>query len=174
MMIQYKEAKAQIPADAVLLFRLGDFYEEFFEDAETVSRALDLTLTKRQGTPMCGFPYHALESQLPLLLEAGYKVAIAEQTEDPKFAKGLVKRAVTRIITPGTLIDNSLLKPEMNNFLTALDFIKDIFYLASLDISTGEFKVTSFTAREKLVTELNRLQSAKCRHSPMRGAMIRE
>ena len=84
MMIQYREAKEAIPADAVLLFRLGDFYEEFFEDAETVSRALELTLTKRQGIPMCGFPYHALDSYLPRLLAAGLKVAVAEQIEDPK------------------------------------------------------------------------------------------
>ena len=123
MMMQYRDAKKEIPADAILFFRLGDFYEMFFEDAVKASKAMGLTLTKRANVPMCGFPYHALESQLPLLLEAGYKVAIAEQTEDPKFAKGLVKRAITRIITPGTLIDNSLLKPEMNNFLLALDFI---------------------------------------------------
>ena len=162
MMVQYRDAKKEIPPDAILFFRLGDFYEMFFEDAVKASKAMGLTLTKRANVPMCGFPYHALESQLPLLLEAGYKVAIAEQTEDPKFAKGLVKRAITRIITPGTLIDNSLLKPEMNNFLIALDFIKDIFYLASLDISTGEFRVTSFASKEKLVTEMNRLQSSEC------------
>ena len=162
MMVQYRDAKKEIPPDAILFFRLGDFYEMFFEDAVKASKAMGLTLTKRANVPMCGFPYHALESQLPLLLEAGYKVAIAEQTEDPKFAKGLVKRAITRIITPGTLIDNSLLKPEMNNFLTALDIIKDVYYLASLDISTGEFRVTSFAAREKLITEMNRLQSAEC------------
>ena len=113
MMIQYREAKAQIPPDAVLLFRLGDFYEEFFEDAETVSRALDLTLTKRQGTPMCGFPYHALDSYLPRLVAAGLKVAIAEQVEDPKLVtKGIVKRQITRIITPGTMIDNALLHDD--------------------------------------------------------------
>lgn len=162
MMVQYRDAKKEIPPDAILFFRLGDFYEMFFEDAVKASKAMGLTLTKRANVPMCGFPYHALESQLPLLLEAGYKVAIAEQTEDPKFAKGLVKRAITRIITPGTLIDNSLLKPEMNNFLAALDIIKDVYYLASLDISTGEFRVTAFSAKEKLITEMNRLQSAEC------------
>ena len=84
MMIQYREAKNTIPPDAVLLFRLGDFYEEFFEDAETVSSVLELTLTKRQGMPMCGFPYHALDTYLPKLVAAGLKVAIAEQVEDPK------------------------------------------------------------------------------------------
>ena len=111
MMIQYREAKSQIPGDAVLLFRLGDFYEEFFEDAETVSSALELTLTKRQGIPMCGFPYHALDSYLPRLVAAGLKVAIAEQVEDPKLVtKGIVKRQITRIITPGTMIDDALLR----------------------------------------------------------------
>ena len=109
MMRQYKEAKASIPPDAVLLFRLGDFYEEFFEDAEKVSSVLDLVLTKRQGYPMCGFPYHALESYLPKLVGAGLKVAIADQMEDPKLAKGIVKREITRIITPGTVTESTML-----------------------------------------------------------------
>ena len=100
MMQQYRAAKADIPADAILLFRLGDFYEMFFEDAVKASAIMELTLTKRQGYPMCGFPWHALDAQLPRLLNAGVKVAIAEQLEDPKLAKGIVKRAITRIITP--------------------------------------------------------------------------
>ena len=107
MMRQYREAKAAIPPDAVLLFRLGDFYEEFFEDAERVSKVLELVLTKRQGYPMCGFPYHALESYLPRLIAAGLKVGIAEQMEDPKLAQGIVKRQITRIVTPGTVTDGT-------------------------------------------------------------------
>ncbi|MBE6364238.1 MAG: DNA mismatch repair protein MutS [Lentisphaerae bacterium] len=159
MMIQYREAKSQIPADAVLLFRLGDFYEEFFEDAETVSRALDLTLTKRQGTPMCGFPYHALDSYLPRLVAAGLKVAIAEQVEDPKLVtKGIVKRQITRIITPGTMIDNALLNDDSNNFLGAVTADKNgIFFLSALDVSTGEFNVCEIGGIEKLVCEVRRL-----------------
>ena len=118
MMQQYQDAKASIPADAVLLFRLGDFYEEFFEDAERVSQILELTLTRRQGIPMCGFPYHALDTYLGRLVAAGVKVAIAEQVEDPKLVtKGIVKRQITRIITPGTVIDNALLNSDNNNFI---------------------------------------------------------
>ena len=162
MMRQYREAKASIPADAVLLFRLGDFYEEFFEDAERVSSVLELTLTKRQGVPMCGFPYHALENYLPRLVAAGVKVAIAEQMEDPKLAQGIVKRQVTRIITPGTIIDNALLNPACNNYLTALVAGRDRSALASLDISTGEFRVTETASPEKLRTELDRLNTREC------------
>lgn len=162
MMRQYREAKASIPGDAVLLFRLGDFYEEFFEDAERVSSVLELVLTKRQGVPMCGFPYHALESYLPRLVAAGVKVAIAEQMEDPKLAQGIVKRQVTRIITPGTVMDNALLDPECNNYLVALVRGKERSALASLDISTGEFRVTETAADDKLLTELNRLGAREC------------
>ena len=159
MMIQYREAKAQIPPDAVLLFRLGDFYEEFFEDAETVSQALDLTLTKRQGTPMCGFPYHALDSYLPRLIAAGLKVAIAEQVEDPKLVtKGIVKRQITRIITPGTMIDNALLHDDGNNFLGAVTMDKsEKFFLAALDVSTGEFSVCEAGTVELLASEIRRM-----------------
>ena len=162
MMRQYREAKASIPPDAVLLFRLGDFYEEFFEDAERVSSVLELVLTKRQGVPMCGFPYHALEAYLPKLVAAGVKVAIAEQMEDPRFAQGIVKRQVTRVITPGTVMDNSLLNPSCNNFLTALAGGRGRWALASLDISTGEFRVTETDSMEKLVTELDRLAAREC------------
>ena len=119
-MRQYREAKSSIPADAVLLFRLGDFYEEFFEDAEKVSAALDLVLTKRQGIPMCGFPFHALESYLPKLVGAGLKVAIADQMEDPKLAKGIVKREITRIITPGTVTESTMLNAAVNNYAASL------------------------------------------------------
>ena len=99
MMRQYKEVKSGVPADALLLFRMGDFYEMFFDDALRGSRLLDITLTKRQGIAMCGIPHHALNNYLPKVIEEGVKVAIADQVEDPKFAKGIVKREVTRIIT---------------------------------------------------------------------------
>ena len=162
MMKQYQQAKSEIPEDAILLFRMGDFYEMFFEDATRASAILDITLTKRAGVPMCGFPYHALEAHLPRLIESGVKSAIAEQMEDPRFAKGIVKRQITRIITPGTIIDSSVLQPGRNNFLVALIEKKNVFGLACLDISTGEFKVTEIPSREKLETELSRLGAREC------------
>jgi len=156
MMRQYREAKAAIPPDAVLLFRLGDFYEEFFEDAEKVSSTLDLVMTKRQGIPMCGFPYHALESYLPKLVGAGLKVAIADQMEDPKLAKGIVKREITRIITPGTVTEGTLLNSGINTYAAAVYRDKaGSFALALLDVSVGEFFV--FTgSREQIDAELQR------------------
>ena len=162
MMQQYRSAKAEIPADAILLFRLGDFYEMFFEDAVKASSIMELTLTKRQGYPMCGFPWHQLDAQLPRLLNAGVKVAIADQMEDPKLAKGIVKRAITRIITPGTVIDSSVLKPQISNFLVALNWEKKRCALAALDISTGEFNVTEFEAVSALESELSRLAATEC------------
>ncbi|QSH41660.1 DNA mismatch repair protein MutS [Lentisphaerota bacterium ZTH] len=162
MMKQYQQAKSEIPEDAILLFRLGDFYEMFFKDAAEASAIMDIALTKRGGVPMCGFPYHNLDVQLPKLLNAGVKVAIAEQVEDPKTAKGIVKREITRIITPGTVIDSSVLQPERNNFLSALCTGSKVFGLASLDISTGEFKITEFDTIEKIETELLRLGVREC------------
>lgn len=162
MMRQYREAKNAIPSDAVLLFRMGDFYEIFFDDADKVSAALDLVLTRRAGIPMCGFPHHALDAQLPKLVAANFKVAIAEQMEDPALAQGLVKREVTRIITPGTIMDNALLNPAINNFLTALIAEKDQYALASLDISTGEFKVTVNSDFDKIISELSRSCAREC------------
>ena len=158
MMRQYREAKASIPSDAVLLFRLGDFYEEFFEDAEIVSAALELVLTKRQGYPMCGFPHHALDSYLPRLVAKGIKVAIAEQMEDPKLAKGIVKRQITRIITPGTVIDNTLLDSSCNNFLCSIAFDKkENLALSALDVSTGEFIFMLLDSLERVTGEFERL-----------------
>jgi DNA mismatch repair protein MutS len=162
MMRQYREAKAAIPPDAVLLFRLGDFYEEFFEDAERVSKVLELVLTKRQGYPMCGFPYHALESYLPRLIAAGLKVGIAEQMEDPKLAQGIVKRQITRIVTPGTVTDGTLLDSGSNNFLAAAAREKDAFALALLDVSTGEFSATLLPGAADLAGELARFKVREC------------
>ena len=164
MMRQYRDAKSQIPPDAILLFRLGDFYEMFFEDAVRASAIMDLVLTKRAGYPMCGFPYHALQVQLPRLLAANVKVAIAEQMEDPRFATGIVKRQITRIITPGTVMDDAALRPDTNNFRCALVCSKnnDRWALASLDISTGEFRVARFDRPEALTTEFTRLEAREC------------
>ena len=162
MMKQYQQVKSEIPEDAILLFRLGDFYEMFFEDAGRAAPVLDITLTKRGGVPMCGVPFHALNNYLPRLLEAGIKVAIAEQIEDPKQAKGIVKRAVSRIITPGTVVDSSVLRPGKNNFLVALYYGKKVFGLASIDISTGDFRTAEFNSQDELIMELDRLDAREC------------
>jgi len=175
MMRQYREAKASIPADAVLLFRLGDFYEEFFEDAERVSRVLELVLTKRQGVPMCGFPHHALETYLPRLVAAGLKVAIADQMEDPKLAKGIVSRQVTRIVTPGTVVDANGLESGRNNFLAAVAAGKSgNFYLAAIDVSTGEFFFCNPGTVDRTGDELARMGVRECLVSLKLPAEFRE
>lgn len=157
MMRQYREVKQQLPPDAVLMFRLGDFYELFFEDAAKIAPILEVVLTSRAGMPMCGIPYHALEAYLPKLLDAGLKVAIAEQMEDPKLAKGIVKREITRIITPGTLSDSALITSPQANFLMAFLPFKNGFAIASLDLSTAEFKMTQLPDEAALHTELSRV-----------------
>ncbi len=162
MMKQYRQVKSEIPDDAILLFRLGDFYEMFFDDAKRAAPLMEITLTSRGGVPMCGVPYHALETYLPRLLSAGVKVAIAEQIEDPKLAKGIVKRAVSRVITPGTVIDPSVLSPGQNNYLASLSVGKNNFGLASLDISTGDFRVTELDSIQELEMELERLEAPEC------------
>jgi DNA mismatch repair protein MutS len=162
MMKQYRQVKSEIPDDAILLFRLGDFYEMFFDDAKRAAPIMDVTQTSRGGVPMCGVPYHALDTYLPRLLEAGVKVAIAEQVEDPKLAKGIVKREVTRIITPGTVVDPSVLSPGQNNYLAALYSGKDNYGLASLDISTGDFRVTELDSLQELEMELERIEAPEC------------
>lgn len=162
MMKQYLQAKAETPPGSILLFRLGDFYEMFFDDANRAAPILEVALTKRAGYPMCGVPYHALEAYLPKLLEAGVKVAIAEQMEDPKLAKGIVKRAITRVITPGTILDSNFLKPGVSNFLCSVCMSKDRFGFSWLDISTAEFKTCELASREELESELQKLQPREC------------
>ncbi len=162
-MAQYRKAKAEISDDTLLLFRMGDFYEMFFEDAVTGSRLMDITLTKRSGVAMAGIPYHALENYLTRVLESGVKVAIAEQVEDPKVAKGLVKREITQVITPGTIVEGNVLKSGKSNYLTGLfESAKGVFGIASLDISTGDFRITEVDNRELLEVELNRVHPAEC------------
>lgn len=127
MMTQYLETKKQYP-DCILFYRLGDFYEMFFEDAKTVSKELELTLTgKNCGTeeraPMCGIPYHAVDGYLNKLVKRGYKVAVCEQVEDPKTAKGMVKREVTRVVTPGTNLSSQALDEAKNNYIMCIAYI---------------------------------------------------
>ncbi len=162
MMRQYMDAKSELPHDCILLFRMGDFYEVFFDDAVRAAPLLEIALTKRAGVPMCGVPYHALDTYLPRILDSGVKVAIAEQMEDPKLAKGIVKRAITRVITPGTIVDSSVLSPKKNNFLASLCVEDGKFGLASLDISTGEFRTTELDKRDDLESELYRLSTPEC------------
>ena len=145
MMVQYLATKEQNP-DAILFYRLGDFYEMFFDDAKLVSRELDLTLTGKdcgleERAPMCGVPYHALDIYLRKLIEKGYKVAICEQMEDPALAKGLVKREVVRIITPGTVIESDILEERSSNYIMAIAMRRNQAGVAFCDISTGEFFV---------------------------------
>ncbi|HIA31720.1 MAG TPA: DNA mismatch repair protein MutS, partial [Nitrospinaceae bacterium] len=124
MMQQYISIKKEHP-DSILFFRMGDFYEMFNEDAEIASRVLEIALTSRNKnktnpTPMCGIPHHSSKSYIAKLIKSGKKVAICEQTEDPKFTKGLVKREVVRVVTPGTILDDNLLDPKQNHFLVSL------------------------------------------------------
>lgn len=141
MMRQYHSIKAK-HAGMILFFRMGDFYEMFEQDAVEASSILDLTLTKRQGIPMCGIPYHAAENYLARLIKAGRKVAVCEQVEDPSKAKGIVKREVTRVVTPGTLLDDRLLEGQDNNYLMGIVPAAEATALAVCDISTGELSVT--------------------------------
>ena len=145
LMRQYTAIKKEHP-NALLFFRLGDFYELFFDDAVTASRELQITLTSRNkekgiAIPMCGVPYHAAENYIAKLIRKGFKVAICEQMEDPRLAKKLVRREVTRVVTPGTAADSSL-SSEENNFLAAICSNKDLAGFAALDLSTGEFRAT--------------------------------
>ncbi|OGC21829.1 DNA mismatch repair protein MutS [candidate division WOR-1 bacterium RIFOXYB2_FULL_42_35] len=170
MMKQYLAIKEK-HQDAILFFRLGDFYEMFFDDAEVASKALDLVLTGRgkdeNRMPMCGIPYHASQNYIARLIDQGFKVAICEQVEDPKDAKGVVKREVVRIITPGTVIESNLLKEKTNNYLLAITKEKNKYGLAYIDASTGEFKLTELENKDKLLDEINRVNPAELLISDM-------
>ena len=153
MMQQYLQIKEQHP-DELLFYRLGDFYEMFFDDALTASRELELTLTGRdcglpERAPMCGVPYHAVDSYITRLIDKGYRVAICEQMEDPALAKGLVKREITRIVTPGTVTDQSALHDRQNSFLAAFCFEGKRAGVAYVDVTTGEFYVRQLAAAER-------------------------
>ena len=162
MMQQYMEVKNKYK-DCILFYRLGDFYEMFFDDALTASRELELTLTGRdcglaERAPMCGVPYHAVEGYLDRLIEKGYKVAICEQLEDPALAMGLVQRDVIRVVTPGTVIESAMLDERSNNFLLSVCFAGDKAGLAFADVSTGEFFVHQVTdAPHTLADEVTRI-----------------
>jgi len=167
MLQQYKGIKSQYP-DAILFFRMGDFYEMFLDDARIASRILEITLTSRnkhkeEKIPMCGVPVHAAENYLTRLVQSGHRVAICEQVEDPKKAKGLVKREVIRVMTPGLITTEGSIGPKTNNFLISINpgSTKDPWGLSCLDISTGEFRVTELSREEEALTELFRLEPAE-------------
>ncbi len=161
MMVQYLEIKSEYP-DTILFFRLGDFYEMFFDDAKVASKELELTLTARnhskgEKAPMCGVPYHSAESYIARLVAKGYKVAICEQVEDPAAAKGIVKRDVVRIITKGSIIENSMLDDSKNNYLTVIFGDENGVGICFTDVSTGTLNVTSFEGSDTANSIINEL-----------------
>lgn len=161
MMQQYLSIKERYP-DVLLFYRMGDFYEMFFEDAQLASRVLEITLTSRNKNdespvPMCGVPYRAAQGYISRLIENGYKVAICDQVEDPKAAKGLVKREVVRVVTPGMIIEDELLDEKANNFILAVSRHQQIIGLASLDISTGMFRLTETEDSVAIIDEIFRV-----------------
>ena len=166
MMRQYLDIKENYK-DCILFFRLGDFYEMFFEDAKTASRELELTLTGKncgleERAPMCGVPFHSADSYISRLVEKGYKVAICEQTEDPSQAKGIVKRDVIQIITPGTVLSSSILKEKENSYIASVFAGDSAIGLSYCDISTGEISLTSIGGqgrRESLLNELVKISA---------------
>lgn len=165
MMTHYLETKKQYP-DCILFYRLGDFYEMFFEDAKTVSRELEITLTGKdcgleERAPMCGVPYHAVEGYLSRLVQKGYKVAIAEQMEDPRLAKGLVKREVIRVVTPGTILSAQALDETKNNYLMAVVYMGNNYGIATVDITTGDFFVTEVSSERTFLDEVNKFSPSE-------------
>src|SRR6185503_16712412 len=150
MMAQYRRIKGELPKDCLLLFRLGDFYEMFFEDAQNGAQLLNVALTKRGIIPMCGIPFHAAPSYIGRLLKAGRKVAICDQVEEARPGQ-LVKREVTQILSPGTHFDERLLSAERNNFLAAVCSASKTFGLALVDLTTGDFKTTEIEGDQALL-----------------------
>jgi DNA mismatch repair protein MutS len=160
MMAQYRRIKSELPPDALLLFRLGDFYELFFDDAQLGAQILNVALTKRGIVPMCGIPYHAAHGYIARILKAGRKVAICDQIEDARPGQ-LVQRAVTQILSPGTHFDDRLLVAERNNYLAAICTCADSHGLALIDLTTGDFRVTELPDAVALLTELDRVRPAE-------------
>lgn len=160
MMQQYLETKKQYQ-DCILFYRLGDFYEMFYEDALTASKVLEITLTgkncgQEERAPMCGVPYHAVEGYLNRLVSAGYKVAICEQVEDPKQAKGIVKREVVRIVTPGTNLDVQSLEEGRNNYLMSIVWFSEKIGVSIADVTTGDYFLTEVEDNRRLLDEINK------------------
>ncbi len=158
MMRQYRQTKEELDADTILFFRMGDFYEMFFEDAQQAAPILGVAITKRAGVPMCGVPYHALDGYLAKVIRRGLKAAVCEQTEDPKTAKGLVRREITRIVTPGTITEDSILDAHTANFIASIYIGKQERYgLAALELSTGELLVEELCGIAEVLEALRRV-----------------
>ena len=165
MMTHYLETKKQYP-DCILFYRLGDFYEMFFDDALTASRELEITLTGKEcgmeeRAPMCGVPYHAVDSYLYRLVQKGYKVTIAEQMEDPKQAKGLVKREVIRVVTPGTITSSQALDETKNNYLMGIVYLGNVYGVSACDITTGDYLVTEVENERALLDEISKFSPSE-------------
>src|SRR5471030_1162156 len=160
MMTQYRRIKGELPKDALLLLRLGDFYEMFFEDAQAGAQLINLSLTARNGVPMCGLPHHAANGYIARIIRAGRKVAICDQTEEARPGQ-LTKREVTQILSPGTHFDERMLVAERNNFLAAVCNSGKDFGLALVDLTTGDFLTTEVDTEPALLTELERLRPAE-------------
>src|SRR5437773_12428893 len=156
MMQQYRRLRGSIPPDTLLLFRLGDFYEQFFEDAKEASVLLNVALTKRNGVPMCGVPYHAAQTYIAKLIKAGRRVAVCDQTSEPQPGK-IVSRDITQIISAGTVSDFDLLEAKRANYLGAIYADGGIFGFAYADLTTGEFRLTELQDRQSLLDELARV-----------------
>ncbi len=162
MMRQYRQIKSELPEEAVLFFRMGDFYEMFFDDARRAAPVLDIALTRRNGVPMCGVPYHALEGYLARMMRAGMKVAICEQMEDPALAKGLVRREVTRVVTPGTVTEGNLLDASQFNYLAGICRVGNAYGLSMIDLSTGTFWGEQLADAAAVGDELRRYAPGEC------------
>ncbi|MBQ8167699.1 MAG: DNA mismatch repair protein MutS, partial [Lachnospiraceae bacterium] len=165
MMEQYLETKEKYK-DCIVFYRLGDFYEMFFDDALCASKELEITLTGRdcgleERAPMCGVPFHAADTYINRLIDKGYKVAIAEQVEDPKLAKGLVKREVIRIVTPGTKMSTEILDESKNNYIMCISYHNFMYGVAVADLSTGIFKTCHVNSSEKVIDEINKYQPSE-------------
>lgn len=181
MMVQYLDTKKEYP-DCLLFYRIGDFYEMFFEDAKIGAEELDLVLTGKdcgmdERAPMCGIPYHAADSYITRLVKKGYKVAIGEQVEDPKLAKGIVKRSVIRVVTPGTLTENDALDDSRNNYLMGVSYLCGLFGISALDVGTGDYYVTEVNGLKELYDEINRFCPSELIHNDaflMSGADVEQ
>lgn len=162
MMKQYRRIKAEMADDVILFFRLGDFYEMFFDDAKTAAPALDIALTKRNGTPMCGVPFHALDGYLAKMMRVGLKVAICEQVEEPGASKGIVRREVTRVVTPGTVTEDAVLEASRNNYLAGVCRTGKVYGISMIDLSTGSFWGECVETLESVRDELQRFSPSEC------------
>jgi DNA mismatch repair protein MutS len=173
MMQQYRRLRGSIPADTLLLFRLGDFYELFFEDAKEASGLLNVALTKRNGVPMCGVPYHAAQTYIAKLIKAGRRVAICDQTSEPQPGK-IVSRDITQIVSAGTVSDLDLLESKRANYLGAVHADASVFGFAYADLSTGEFRITQLEDRQSLLDEIARVSPSELIVSDEQHKQFRE